>query len=496
MGSDRPDLKLLTARTIKWNTIDRVSSQVLYAAVGVVLANILTQTEFGLVGALAIFQAFAIIFVDSGFGAALLRDKNPTQEDYSTVFWFNTGVSVAVYLLLCICAPGIAKAFQDQPALIPMSKVMFLTFVINGLAIVQTNRLMKRMDVKMIAVSNTLGLIAGGVAGIWLALTGAGAWAMVWQNVVMASVKTSTLWLTGGWRPSLCFSSRSLKKIRAVGFSVFSSALLNTISLNLYNIVIGVHYGMAPLGQYGQADKWAKMGSTSISQILTSSFVPLMAEAQDSVDRFRRYARRTTRFTACLLFPLMGMMCIEADGIFHLLFANLWDAAIPMFRILCLRGVFVVIIGLYSNYLLARGASRGLFASEFIKDGLLFLSLGTLLFTPRIDVLIWGLLGASALTWAVLVPLTARKAGLRVTEMLNSLLPFILLTAVVCLAMWGLHCFPLPAMEIRAEALLRLAIDITAGTGLYLGLLSIMKFEEWRDARTYFLGRFLRQRSY
>ncbi|MDE6794797.1 MAG: oligosaccharide flippase family protein, partial [Muribaculaceae bacterium] len=150
-------LKLRTARSLKWNTIDRLASQVLYGVVGVVLANVLSQEDFGLVGALLVFQAFAIIFADSGFGAALLQSKDPTEEDYSTVFWFNLVVSVGIYWLLWFGAPLIADIFQGDRRLIPLSKVMFLTFVLNALAIVQTNRLMKRMDVKMIAVSNLVG---------------------------------------------------------------------------------------------------------------------------------------------------------------------------------------------------------------------------------------------------------------------------------------------------------------------------------------------------
>ena len=98
-------LKLKTARTLKWNTIDRLASQVLYGVVGVVLANVVSQEEFGLVGALIVFQSFAIIFADSGFGAALLQRKDPTDEDYSTVFWFNLVVSVSIYWTLWLCAP-------------------------------------------------------------------------------------------------------------------------------------------------------------------------------------------------------------------------------------------------------------------------------------------------------------------------------------------------------------------------------------------------------
>ena len=91
--SETADLKIRTARTIKWNVIDRISSQVLYAVTGIVLARVLSQEDFGLVGATLIFQAFASLFVDSGFSYALIQRKNPTQLDYSSVLWFNIGIA-------------------------------------------------------------------------------------------------------------------------------------------------------------------------------------------------------------------------------------------------------------------------------------------------------------------------------------------------------------------------------------------------------------------
>ena len=106
------DLKLKTARTLKWNTFDRLSSQVLYAITGIVLANLLTKQEFGLVGAIMVFQAFATLFVDSGFSNALIQRKSPTDTDYSTVFYFTVGVSVMIYAVLWLCAPLIDSLFN------------------------------------------------------------------------------------------------------------------------------------------------------------------------------------------------------------------------------------------------------------------------------------------------------------------------------------------------------------------------------------------------
>lgn len=163
-------LKLRTARTLKWNSIDRFSSQILYAVVGVVLANVLPKEDFGLVGVILMFQAFAVLFVDSGFGTALLQKKEPSQTDYSTVFWFNTGVATAIYVFLWFCAPSIAALFGRTEELVPMSRVMFLTFIFTALGIVQTNQLMKKMDVRQVAIANLVSQITSGALGIILAL--------------------------------------------------------------------------------------------------------------------------------------------------------------------------------------------------------------------------------------------------------------------------------------------------------------------------------------
>ncbi|MDE6653617.1 MAG: oligosaccharide flippase family protein, partial [Muribaculaceae bacterium] len=114
-------LKYLTARTIKWNAIDKLSSQVLYGVTGIILANLLSDEDFGLVGAVTIFQTFAALFVDSGFSYALIQRKSPTQADYSTVFWFNLGMSVALYVVLFACAHLIAWCFDGDMRLVPLS---------------------------------------------------------------------------------------------------------------------------------------------------------------------------------------------------------------------------------------------------------------------------------------------------------------------------------------------------------------------------------------
>ena len=481
-----PSLKLRTARTLKWNTIDRVSTQVLYAVTGVVLANLLSKEDFGLVGALLVFQAFGILFVDSGFGSALLQKKNPDKRDFSTVFWFNLCVSIAVYAVLFFCAPLIADIFQGDRRLIPLSRVMFLSFIFNGLGLVQTTRLMKEMNVRQIAFANIVGLTISGAVGIFLAFSGYGAWALVWQTVSLAVIKTGWLWITGKWLPEICFSRESLRRIWRVGLSVFSSSALNTFFLYIYSFVIGAFYSLASLGIYTQADKWSKMGSASISQVLTASFVPLLAKFQDDGENFRRYVSRINGFTSFILFPLLLGITAVGTPLFHTLFGTKWDAAIILFQILTVRGIFVVLNSLYTNYLLALGYARRLFIVEIVKDGLIFAAVMATVWFDSLELLVWGQLGASVLTYVIVLLITCKATGLKVRRMVGDLLPCAGLGLMAALSAFLI-------MQITSVAVMQLLTGLIVGSVIYIGLAELTRRRELTEATEYLLGRFRRR---
>lgn len=432
------NLKTRVARTVKWNVIDRVSSQVLYAVTGIVLARMLSQEEFGLVTAILVFQAFASLFVDSGFSSALIQRKDPTRLDYSTVLWFNIAMSVGLYVILFFLAPVISCLFGGDPRLIPLARVMFLSFIINAASIVQANRLMKRMDVRMIAVSNSAGLFAGSVVGIWLAVEGYGAWAMVWQTIAIATIKTVLLWFTGGWTPLRAFSWKILRGFFAVGSGVMASSFLNTVFQNVAGFVIGLRAGLTPLGYYGQADKWSKMGVMSLSQVLTSSFLPLLSRVQDDSERYARMCGKTHRFAAYAIFPSLGLLWIVAPQVFHVLFGEKWDLSIPLFRILLVQGIFTALTLLTRNFILGLGHARTLVITEAVRDGAAIIAIAATLpwvgdTTPSdplggLTLLLWGQLAASVLAWGQTLYSASGLTRRGVMTYLADILPYAVLT--------------------------------------------------------------------
>lgn len=485
-------LKSLTAGSIKWNIIDKVSSQLLYAVTGIVLARLLSQEDFGLVGAVAVFQAFASLFVDSGFSYALIQRKHPTRLDYSTVLWFNMIMSGALYVVLFFGAPLIADCFQGDQRIIPISRVMFISFILNASAIVQTNRLMKQMKVKMVAVSNSAGLFAGAIVGIYLAVAGYGAWAIVWQTLTLNFTKSLVLWLTSGWTPLWRFSMQSLRSFFSVGSGMMFSSFLNVLFQNIYSFFIGNRAGLRQLGYYTQGDKWSKMGISSISQVLTSSFLPALSQVQDDPERFARVTSKMNRFTSYLLFPAMGFLTIMAEPIFHFLFGTKWDPSIILFQLLLLRGVFTVLTSLYNNYVIALARTRLVVAMETLRDGaaLLFL-LCALPFVADtrpgdpvwgIRLLLWGQIAASFIAWLVMVTKTAPVCGRRVVDFLRDSAPYLAETVAIMALLWLESLFV-------ADVLLLLIVQTLTALGAYTAINTVFGSVIQREVLCFLRGK-------
>ena len=483
------DLKLKTARTLKWNTLDRISSQVLYAVTGIVLANVLTKEEFGLVGAVMVFQAFASLFVDSGFSGALIQRKAPTDTDYSTVLYFNLGVSVLIYCILWLSAPLIDSLFNAGGALVPLARVMFLTFVLNATAIVQTNRLMKQMNVRMIAVSNAVGLVVSGATGIILALQGYGAWAIVWQSIVLSAVKSGLLWATSRWRPQATFSMASLRSIFAVGVGIMTSSFLNTVFQNIYSFIIGTYYNLANLGCYTQADKWSKMGVTSLSQTVTASFLPVLSGCQDDRPRFHRMMAKTNRFTAYVAMPCLVLLVLLSEAIFHTLFGTKWDEAIVLFQLLAARGIFVVLTSLYTTQITAIGAARKLVESEVVKDVLTVAAIiATIPF--GIEWLVGGQVIAAAVCFIYSQWLVARTTGYSVAAMLTEIAPYAAITLISAAPAAAVaYCVP------QLHPVAMILAQTVAFAVPYVAINAMLHSRIQHDVLSYALGRFTRKKS-
>ena len=491
MGSRR-EMKQRVAHTVKWCAIDRSVNVVLNIVTGIALANILPREDFGLVAAVLVFQAFAAIFVEGGFATALIQKKRISRKEYSSVMWFNLAIAAAVYIIMYVAAPLIAKVFDNDVRLIPLARVMFLTFVINASAMVQTSRLYKLMEVKTVAATNALATIISSVVAVVLAIGGFGAWALVWQAVSLAAVKSGALWAATGWRPKRYFSLADIKRFFKVGSGMLGATFLNVLFGKIYGLLIGNRAGILPLSYYGQADKWSTMGVSTLLNTMTSSFLPALSAYQDNKTEYAAATAKMNRFASYIIFPCLGLAIVIATPLFHVCFGTKWDPAIILFQLLLIRGIFSSMSSIYNNYIIARGHTKLIVTTELVRD--IAAAIAIFITVPYIDIttpqeptkgitiLLWGQIAASAISWIITMVYAARLSWRRWWEFLSDSIPYAAISIMAFIPGVMLS-------KLIENNLLLLVTECITATGIYLVVNALFGSKIQKDVFDWILKR-------
>jgi O-antigen/teichoic acid export membrane protein len=363
-------LKSKTVKGVFWSAIDRFSALGIQMICTLIIARILTPADFGILGMITVFTAVGLTIIDGGFASAIIRRKDVTPLDYTSVFYFNIFISILLYAIFFIVSPYISK-FYDESGLTSICRITFLILPINALGLIQNTILVKRIDFRSLAIISFLSALISGLIGIFLAYYLKSVWALVWQNFLMYFLRTIILWIVGGWYPMLRFSIQPIKQMWNYSINLLAFGLISNITQNLYPLIIGKIYSATQLGLYSQADRLQKLPSTSITDVIQRVCFPVLSEVNDNNERLRDAYRKIIMVAFFIVFPLMMLLIGTADQLIPLLLGNNWMGAIVFFKILCIAGSLYPLHSINLNILNVVGKSKISLYLEITRKSLL-----------------------------------------------------------------------------------------------------------------------------
>lgn len=468
------NLKQKAAAGMVWTSIQKFAGMGISFISGIILARLLTPDDYGCIGMLSIFMVIASSFVDSGFGSALIQKKRPTQEDYSTVFYFNMAMAALMYIILFVSAPAIAR-FYNMPLLSSVLRVQGITLIISALSAIQGNQLKKQFRFKKIAIVHLLASVVSLTVTIYMAYRGFGVWALVASNLLLSFIPMIIYWLTNKWHPLWVFSKESFKELFGFGFYMFLTHMINNLCNNVQGLLIGRLYNPATMGYYSKAKGTEELASTSISHVMGQVTYPLYAEYQHDIPLLINAIKRITSSISFLTFPLMFLLILLAKPIFVLLYSDRWLGSVPYFQILCLAGIAICLQGVNYQAIAAVGKSKVMFSWTLIKRaiGLALIVGGLAAF--GIKGLLVGMVMQSWLIYLINAYQVHKHIGYKLYTQLLDLLP-ILIMAIVSFAIAYCVVFILPDMNMYVLAIIRFVIFVA----VYLGGAVNFQMESFR----------------
>lgn len=467
-------LKEKTVTGVIWSAFQKFGSVFLNFISSIILARLLTPEDYGCIGMLAIFMALSSTFIDGGFGSALIQKKRPTNEDYSTIFYWNILLSLVLYIILFLSAPIIAD-FYNITILCPVLRVQGIVLIINAIRIVQLNQLKKQLLFKKIALVDTCISGFSLVLTIIMAWKGMGVWALVAQQISLSFFTTVIYWLTSSWRPLKVFSIKSFKELFSFGSYILLSNMINTFCNNIQGLLIGKFYSPSTLGYYSKANSTEQLASTFVSNMMDQVAYPVFAEGQNDTNFMSRMLKKFTNVLGFFTYPLMFLLILMAKPIFVILYSDKWIESVPYFQILCIAGIAISMQGLTYYVVVAAGHSKDMFKWTFIKRGLglIFVIIG-IISAGMIGLLIGFVMSAWTL-YLINAYLVQKHIGYTLINQLKDISPIMYITTCVTFIVFLLTS--LFSLNMYLTGVIQFILFIT----LYLLMVTVLKLQAFED---------------
>lgn len=470
------DLKNKTVKGVMWNTIQSLSSKGIQFFFMLFMTRLLSPSDYGMFGMVYIFMAISGTFIDSGFGSALIRKKNRTSVDESTVFYFNIVASTICYIILFFTAPFIGD-FYNMPELGRILRVMGLSLVISSFGSIQGLRYTIALNFKTPAIIYTCSNIFSGCIGLVLAYQGYGVWALVWQLVITSLFTATVLIVFQRWRPLWAFSWKSFHEMFSFSSKLLASRLIDTLYKNIYPVFIGKFYNAATLGFYSRAQQIAQFPSINATTAFQSVTYPTLCKLQDDNARLESSYRRLIKVTAFVIFPLMTGLAVIAFPLIRTILGAKWEYSATLLTIICFSMMWYPIHAINLNLLQVKGRSDLFLRLEIIKK---ILGIGVIIITIPlgIEAMCYGSIISSIFTLVINTYYTDKLIHVGFLKQMCDLRYTFLLCIIMGIFMLSINRF------ILSSDIIRLIVSIPVGFAIYIGgakLLNLIEIKEIID---------------
>ena len=459
---------------IKWSFIDNLANSGITFLVGIVLARLLTPTEFGILGLITVFIAVSNSIVDGGFATALIRKVDASDNDYNTVFYCNLGIAILLMLALILSSNAISTFFKE-PILRTVTPTMSLLLIINAFTIIQRTIFVKKIDFKTQAKISLIASLGSGIIGIALAVLKFGVWSLVAQQLSRQILLSLFLWIYSTWRPRLIFSNESFKELFGFGSKILVANLVNTFYQNIFYTIVGKFYSTEQLGKYTRAEQFNVIFTNNLTMIIQKVSFPTLSSIQDDREKLTFMFRKVLIYSSIITFAMVFGLAAMAKPLILLLIGEKWLQSVEYLQIMCFYGVLYPLSIVNLNMINIQGRSDLFLKLELIKK-FLFIPVFIVGFYFELRYMLWAAVLYYYAEFVFNSYFSEQFFKYGTWKQLKDLMPIYLISLFVALCVW---CITLLSLS----SVLTLAIQISLLLVLFPLFYEINSQSEYKELK-------------
>ncbi|MDX9785231.1 MAG: lipopolysaccharide biosynthesis protein [Desulfobacterales bacterium] len=354
---------------------------------GIVLARILSPSDFGVFYAATAFSAIMQKQVVLGIPVAFLQAKSVSKDQWDSAFWVMEAMAVICTLLIFI-ASGFLQHFYDDTRFTLILQCMCVNFFILPYMSINGSILRRKLDYRTISRIQIIVSFISIAISIALAYVGFGPYCLVISGILSSLFSTILMSFSAPWKPLLAFAFSKVKPLMRFGFIIHLNNSIGLFADRVDNMMIGSMLGAGSLGIYNRAYNLARMPVVEITSRLYQLFFTGLSKIQHDINHSVRMFHKILCAMALVVFPFLVIFTINADAFIATLYGDKWlPAAVPL-KVMALGSFFIVI----STTMGALATAQNLIIKE--TPIVVFKAVSTVLIV--FIFIRWGLTGISA----------------------------------------------------------------------------------------------------
>ena len=463
--------KQLVMHGLVWKYLERSAAQAVQFVVTLLLARLLLPEDFGALSLVTVFLNIALVFVQSGFGTALVQKESVTEEEFNSVFYFSLTLGALLAGLFFFLAPLISDFFA-YPVLKNVLRVLALSLPLAGMNNVLQARVIRRMQFKKLFAASVTGSLFSAAVSLFMAFRGFGIWALVVQQLMFQIVSFLVLSAVEHWRAGRSVSFASIRGVLSFGSKLLLSNLIDCIYTNLYTLVIGKCFSSEAVGYYDKGRQFPGFVITNVNAAVQSVMFPALARKQSDVPAVKGMVRRLIAVSTFIIFPCMAGLFVAAEPLIRLLLTEKWLPAVPFLRAYCLIYALWPVFTANLQAINALGRSDIFLILEIIKKGV-----GVLILLFTLPMGLKAMIAGSCVSAFLGIFINSfpnrKLLGYRTGELFRDLAPAAAMSAAMGAAAYFAGCL------VRHD-LMKLLVEAACGVFVYIFLAKLFHSESYR----------------
>lgn len=378
-------LKRQIVSGIGWQTASTIVQGAVQTVLLIVFARFLSRADFGIIAVANILLTFLQLFVAAGAGPGLVQKQTINDAAVAAACW----LSAVIGLMLSLSAMALSdvfSAFMHADSAGPILRVLSINLLVTSLAGVPQALLQRNFDFRYLSLVTIVAWLFGyGACGIYAAVSGMGAWAIVVSTTATNLIlligylyKVSTRWAASGIKDAAMWLLNFGTALSLVKF-------LNFLILQVDRFVVGRRFTVDELGRYHLPAQLVLMPSRYVGDVMDKVMFPALSRAQNDPQQSQKLFISSTFVALLTVIPVSLVLIFYAPVVIRVFLGAQWLDISLLLSILAFGLVIRTVTRLVDTLARSRGALYRIMPIKFCT--LLALLIGSVMGSS------WGLIG-------------------------------------------------------------------------------------------------------